>query len=342
MLAAVVRGGAAPRVVELMRVPTPAPGPDEVLIRVEACGMNRSDLHLLHGRMPNAAVGDVIGGSEIVGEVVGHGTPGVGPPLGARVFCDSNRSCRVCRECRRGHENLCRNAQIAGVAVDGGLAEFASVPVWTLTELPSALTWETGAAVALAGMTSWHMIHTRAATKPGETVLVLSASGAVGSLAVQVARNAGAFVIATTSTPRKQVQIAGLGARLVLDHRSGDVRAKVLEATSGAGADVVVEHVGGASLALALRCAARGARVVTCGATAGSEAVVDLWRLFSKEISLIGCVGATREETQAVLADAASGALKPVIALVVPLEDVAAAYAALADADRVGKVVVRV
>jgi NADPH:quinone reductase-like Zn-dependent oxidoreductase len=188
-------------------------------------------------------------------------------------------------------------------------------------------------------MTAWHMLHTRAGVRAGETVLVSSASSAVGTLAVQIARNAGARVLATTSAAAKVPALRALGAEEVI---VGDVRTAVLAATGGAGADVVIEHAGGRSFETSLRCAARGGRVVTCGATAGAEVTVDLWKLFAKEIAILGSVGATRRELNQLLAEVASGRVRPVIAGVFELAEVERAYAALADRERVGKVVVEI
>jgi D-arabinose 1-dehydrogenase-like Zn-dependent alcohol dehydrogenase len=338
--AVVVRPGPPPRAIELADVAAPIQRSDDVLVRVRACGMNRSDLHLLDGRMPSAADGAVIAGSEIVGEVASRDARGRGPAPGTLVLCDSNRSCGQCRDCRAGRENRCARAEIAGVTVDGGLAELAVAPWWTLVEIPHGVEAVRAAAVALSGMTAWHMLHGRANVQMGEVALVLSAGSAVGTLAVQIARNAGARVLATT-TSDKASAISALGAEAVFE-RDGDVRTAVLKATLGVGADVVIDHAGGESFALAVRCAARGGRVVTCGATAGSEAMIDIWKLFSKEVAILGSVGASRAETAALLAEVAAGRVVPVVSSTHKLEEFALAYAALRDMRRVGKVVVNV
>jgi NADPH:quinone reductase-like Zn-dependent oxidoreductase len=340
MRAVVVQPGTAPREVGLHEVPAPVHGEDDVRVRVRACGLNRSDLHLIDGRMPSATAGALIAGSEIVGEVVARDARGRGPAVGALVLCDSNRSCNQCRYCLAGSENRCARAAIAGVTIDGGLAEFAVAPWWTLVEVPAGVDAVAAAAVALSGMTAWHILHARARVRDGEVVLVLSAGSAVGTLAVQVARNAGARVLATT-TPGKAAAVRALGADAVFDC-DGDVRSAVLETTSGAGADVVIDHVGGDSFALALRCAARGGRVVTCGATVGAEAVIDIWKLFSKEVAILGSVGAPRAETAALFAEVAAGRVVPVIASTHTLDEFELAYAALRDISRTGKVVVRI
>jgi NADPH:quinone reductase-like Zn-dependent oxidoreductase len=340
MRAAVVRFGPGPREIVLRDdEPAPVPGPGEVLVRVEACGLNRSDLHLLDGRLSVAAERDLIGGSEIVGQVVDRALGALGPPAGTRVLCDSNRSCGRCRECAAGQENRCRRAPIAGVGVPGGLAEYAVAPAHTVVEVPKSLTAVDAAAVALSGMTAWHALHTRARVRAGETALVMSAGSAVGTLAVQIAKGAGAFVIATTVAAKAE-QIAELGADLVIDREHESVRDAVLSATGGAGADVVVDHVGGTSLELGVRCAARGGRVVSCGATQGRAISIDVWKLFSKEIAIIGCLGATRAEIAQLFAEVAAGRVRPVLAGTYPLLEVAAAYAALRDEGRAGKVVV--
>lgn len=340
MRAVVVHPGSSRRPIELGDVPAPVQREHDVLVRVRACGMNRSDLHLLDGRMPSATDGALIAGSEIVGEVVAADSNGRCPAVGTLVVCDSNRSCGECRDCLAGAENRCARAAIAGITIDGGLAEFAVSPWWTLVEVPAGIDAVSAAAVALSGMTAWHMLHARANVRDGEVVLVLSAGSAVGTLAVQVARTAGGRVLATT-TPGKAEALRALGADAVFD-RDGDVRSAVLEATSGAGADVVIDHVGGDSFALAVRCAARGGRVVTCGATVGTEVSIDIWKLFSKEVAILGSVGAPRAETAALLDAVAAGRIVPVIASTHTLDEYELAYAALRDTSRAGKVVVSV
>lgn len=240
-----------------------------------------------------------------------------------------------------GQENRCVDCLIAGVSVAGGLAELASAPWWTLVEVPAALSAIDAAAVALSGMTAWHMLHARSHLRAGDVVLVMSASSAVGSLAVQIARDAGARVIATTST-LKVDKVRALGVDVVIDYQREPVREAVLAATAGAGADVVLDHVGGASLGLGVRCAARGGRVLTCGATQPGAVSLDPWPLFAKEISVIGCIGAMRAETAELLDAVAAGRVRPVLACTYPLTEVLDAYATLRSEDRVGKVVVTV
>lgn len=326
----------------LRELPVPAPGPGEVLVKVEVCGLNRSDLHRRDGRMEVAEAGRIVVGSEVAGKVAEIGPGVAGIERGARVFCDSNRACGQCRECRSGLRNLCTATRISGINVDGGLADYMAVPSDAVIPLPPAVSAEAAAALGLAGATAWRMLVERAALAEGEAALVVSASGAVGSVAVQIAKLLGAYVIATTGSKHKERALYELGADLVINHYLEPLRKEVLRATRGRGANVVIEHVGGRSFERALSCVARRGRIVTCGATEGALATIDIWKLFAKEVAIFGSIGGTRTNFEALFGAVAQGSILPVIADVFPLEKVADAFRALESRDRVGKVLVRV
>jgi NADPH:quinone reductase-like Zn-dependent oxidoreductase len=205
--------------------------------------------------------------------------------------------------------------------------------------LPEPVDYVQAAALTLAAATAWHMLE-RAALQAGETALVLAAGSGVGSAAVQIAKLRGARVIATASTAEKLAQARELGADETVNYASEDLRDSVRRLTGRRGVDVVVEHVGQATWATSVACLSRNGRLVTCGATTGSDVSFDLWPMFAKQVSFIGCYGGRRDDVRRVLGAAARGALKPVVDEVLPLERLGEAHARLEARENFGKYVI--
>ena len=197
-----------------------------------------------------------------------------------------------------------------------------------------------GAAFPLVYLTAWHMLAARAELRPGETVLVHAAGSGVSTAAIQIARLLGAGkVYATTSTPEKAAKARALGADEVFDSVRDDVGARVRDLTGRAGVDVVVDHVGAATVATSLKCLAKGGRLVSCGATSGPQVEVHMNLVFFKSLSILGSTMGSLGEVHAVLAHVAAGRLSPVIDSVLPLSQVAEAHRRLEARDVFGKIV---
>lgn len=330
-----------PEVLRLAQVPDPEPGPGEAVVRVGACGVNWLDIILRRGETPGKPALPHVPGSEVAGEVVALGTGVSGVQVGDRVAVAPYLCCGTCEYCLRGQENLCLRGDILGLMSQGGYAEYVRVPARSVVPLPSNLSFEDGAALALSALTAYHMLITRARLAPGETVLVLAAGSGVGSAAVQIARLAGARVIATAGSPEKLDKAWELGADAVIDHRQQDIAQEVRRLTGKRGVDVVFEHVGQATWDRSVAALARGGRLVTCGSLSGPDGRVNIWTLFAKELSLIGSYGGSRSELRTVLDLASRGALRPVIHAVRPLEEAAAAHRAMEAREQFGKLVLR-
>jgi NADPH:quinone reductase-like Zn-dependent oxidoreductase len=322
-------------------VPSPAPGPGEVLVRVRFCGVNRLDLWLEAGALPIPVRLPRTPGGEIAGEVASLGAEVTAWQPGDRVAVQSNLFCGQCEFCGRGEESLCLEAGLLGVDCDGGFAEFVTVPARALVRLPATVSYETSAALTLAGSTAMHMLTDRATVRAGDWVLVIGGASGVGSAAIQIARGLGARVLATGSNAPKRALALRLGAEAVVDSTAPDWPAQVRKLTARRGADLAIEHVGGAVLEQVFHCLARGGTVVTCGATAGREPRLNLWPFFAKQQRLIGSYGRTRQDMTTTLDWAATGRLQPVIDRVVPLEQAAEALAALRERRVLGKVLLR-
>jgi len=325
---------------ELRDLADPVPGTGEVAVRVRACGLNHLDLWLEEGALPIALTLPRTPGCEIAGEVLRLGEGVTGWRVGDRVAVQSNLFCGVCEFCQRGEESLCLESTLLGVQRDGGFAERVCVPAPALVRLPDGVDFRTAAALTLAGSTAMHMLTDRVTVRPGDWVLVMGGASGVGSAAIQIARGLGARVLSTGSTEAKRDLARRLGAEAVVDPHDPAWLAQVRKFTGRRGADVVVEHVGGAVLEQVFNCLARGGSVVTCGATAGREVTLQLWPFFVKQQRLVGSYGRSRRDLTATLEWAAAGRLKPVIDRVLPLPEAAVAFAALRQRQVLGKVVI--
>jgi NADPH:quinone reductase-like Zn-dependent oxidoreductase len=196
------------------------------------------------------------------------------------------------------------------------------------------------AAFPLTFLTAWRMLVTLARVREGDVVLVLAGGSGVGQAAIQIARLHGARVLAT-SAASKIDRTRALGAEAVFDHYAGDYAVQVKTLTSGRGADIVVEHVGEATWERSLRSLARGGRLVTCGATTGPKAAIDLRHLFARQLSLLGSYMGTKAELLAVAPFFFEGKLRPVVDQVLPLAEAAAAHDRLEQGRQFGKIVLK-
>jgi len=339
MRAIVFERHGGPEVLELREVPAPELPPDEVRVEVKACGINHLDLWVRRGlpglavEMPHILGNDVAGVAAEVGARVRHVKPG------DRLLVLPTLSCGVCAACLAGDDNLCRHHDVLGRRRNGGYAEQVAVPGVNCLPCPEGLTWEQAAAVPLVFLTAWHMLVGRARVRAGEDVLVVGASGGVGSAAVQVAKLLGARVIATAGSAERARLARELGADEVIDHSSEDVAARVRTLTAKKGVEVVVEHAGGRMFEQAVASLARDGRLVTCGATIGNQVALDLNLLFGRHLSLLGSWMGRRGELVEVLKHVRACRLRPVVDAVLPLGEARRAHERIEARQMFGKVV---
>lgn len=343
MKAVIMRRRGGPEVLQVEEVPTPAPGPGEVLVRVYACGLNHLDLYTRAGEQGRKARLPHVLGLEPAGEIAALGERVEGWRVGDRVLVGAFIVCGACEFCQAGMDNLCRRRKILGVDRWGGYAEYVVAPAANLMRLGPRLSFEEAAAVQAAFGTAWHMLVSRARLRPGETVLVLAAGSGIGTAAIQIAKHFGCRVIATASSDEKLEKARALGADVGINYREHPrFSLQVLEATGGRGADVVFEHVGSETWKESVASLAFRGRLVFCGSTTGRWGQTDLWGVFYKEAEILGSFGATRADFQAVMERVEQGIFRPVIDRVFPMEEAAEAHRYL-EARRVfGKVVLRI
>ena len=331
-----------PEVLQYTDAPTPSLRANEVLVRVRACALNHLDLWV-RGGLPNVPIPlPHIPGSDIAGEIAEIGADVTTVKVGQKVVLAPGVSCGKCVACIAGLDNRCRQFSNLGYMIDGGCAELVSAPEVNCLPFPENLSYEQAAAVPLVFQTAWHMLVGRAELQPGEDVLILGAGSGVGSAAIQIAKFFGARVITTAGTDEKLAKARELGADHVINHKSQKIREEVRRITGKRGADVVFEHVGTATWDDSLASLAPSGRLVTCGATTGYDAKVDLRFLFSRQLSLLGSYMGTKSELRTVMKLVAEGRLKPIVDRVFPLAEAAAAHAYLESGAQFGKVVLTV
>lgn len=321
--------------------PKPEPGPGEVRVRIRAAALNHLDLFVRDG-MPNVPVPlPQIPGADGSGEVdaVGPGVEGLSP--GDRVLVQPGLYCNVCELCRAGEQSECPKFQIVGEHVAGTFAEFACLPARNFFRFPDAMSYEEAAAFPLVYQTAWRMIVGRAATRPGETVLIHGIGGGVAWAALEIALLAGARVFVTSSDPKKLAAARERGAEQGWNYREEDVARAAAAATGKRGCDVVVDSVGEATWMTSLKAVARGGRIVTCGATSGPNPKEEIRLLFWKQCSILGSTMANDREFRALLSAVFSGKLAPRIDSTFPIQRATEAYARLEAGEQQGKIVLK-
>lgn len=342
MKAVVFQHHGGPEVLKYTDAPEPTIRASDVLVRVRACALNHLDLWV-RGGLPNVPIPlPHIPGSDVAGEIAQIGSDVTTVRVGHKVVLAPGVTCGKCAACVAGLDNRCRQFTNLGYMIDGGCAEYVRVPEVNCMPYPENLSFEEAAAVPLVFQTAWHMLLGRAELQPGEDVLVLGAGSGVGSAAIQIAKFFGARVIASAGADEKLEKARQLGADHTINHKSQKIREEVRRITGKRGVDVVFEHVGTATWEDSLASLAPSGRLVTCGATTGFDAKIDLRFLFSRQLSLLGSYMGTKTELHTVLKLVAAGRLKPVVDRIFPLAEAAAAHSYLESGQQFGKVVLHI
>jgi NADPH:quinone reductase-like Zn-dependent oxidoreductase len=337
MRAATFREYGGPDVLRTEELPDPVPGPDDVVVRVAACGVNHSDLDSRAGVSRWTFAFPFVLGAEFAGTVgaVGADVRGIGP--GDPVTAFQQFACGRCPACARWREDLCPSFAVFGTDRWGGYAEQVVVPARAVIPLASDEHFVVAAAAQTVVSTAWHMTVALAAVRPGETVLVPSAGGGVAGALVQCAKLAGARVIASVGSPAKLDAVADLGADEVFCYRDVPPGEAVARWTEGRGVDAVLDTVGGPLFPEHLRALAPDGRLATCGAHAGEHATIDLVDLFQRGRRILGFRVARPGEIERALQLALEGRIRVPVAATFPLAEAAAAHVALERREHVGK-----
>jgi NADPH:quinone reductase-like Zn-dependent oxidoreductase len=326
-------------VVRYGEVPDPAVQPGHVLVKVRACAINHLDIWVRRGwpglklPMPHWC------GADVAGEVaqVSEGVSGWAP--GQKVVVDPGVSTTDDEFTRRGEVSVSPGYQILGEQVRGGAAEYLEVPASNLLPMPENWEFPDAAAPLLVSLAAWRMLIHRARLRAGESVLVVGAGGGVNSMAIQIAKLAGARVYVVCGNREKADRARELGADVVADRSRGDWVKEIYKATNKRGVDVVVDNVGKATLTGSMQAVARGGRIVIIGNTSGPQTEIDIRYIFGKQISLIGSTMGSHQDFRDVTSLLWAGKLKAVIDRVMPLSEGIEAYRIMERGEQFGKIV---
>ena len=320
--------------------PPPPPAADEVRLRVLAVALNHIDVWGWRGMAFAKRSLPLTVGAEAVAVVEAVGADVTTVTVGQRVVSYAAITCGTCRFCRRGEENLCENPSgVRGFHLDGFAQEFINHPARLVVPVPDGVEDTDAACVSVAYATVEHMLFDNARLEPGETVLVHAGGSGIGTIAIRIARSLGCTVITTAGSDAKTAQALALGADHAINYRTERFEGVVRKLTKKRGVDVVFEHVGAETWAGSLLTLRRGGRLVTCGATSGPTASINLMQLFQQQYRIIGSFGSPISATARALVRIAGG-VRPVIDTVYPLDAFAEGLARLESRDVFGKLVV--
>jgi len=333
MKAAVIHGHGGPEALKYEdNWPNPAAGEGDVVVRVRACSLNYHDVFTRRG-MPGVKLKlPVVPGLDVAGEIAETGAGVEGWKVGDRVLIDPRN--RV-------------EGGLQGETADGGLAEFSRARAHQLIRIPEGVTFAQAAALPVAYATAHRMLFSIGGVKANDKVLVLGASGGVGTGTVLLAKQVGAEVIACASSPEKLTRLKELGSDHLINYAETDFVFEIYRLYNKphrrnfeGGIDVVVNFTGGDTWVKSFKVLQRGGRLLTCGATAGFDPKTDLRYIWSFELKILGSNSWEREDLTALLDMVAAGTLKPVIDKAFPLAEAQEALRLIEDREVFGKVIV--
>ncbi len=322
--------------------PPLAPAAGEAQLRIRQISLNHIDVWGYRGMAFAKRLFPLAVGAEAVGEVVALGDAVTGFAPGDRVVPYAAIVCGTCRLCRAAQENLCENPSgVRGFHIDGFAQERVNHPARLMVKVPDAVSTEDAACVAVAYSTVEHMLFDNARLEPGEWILVHAGGSGIGSIAIRIAKSLGCTVITTVGSEAKAAKARALGTDHVINYREDRFEGVVRKLTAKRGVDVVFEHVGADTWNGSLLSLRRGGRLVTCGATSGPSASLNLMQLFQQQYRIIGSFGAPLSALSRALARIAAG-VSPVIDTVYDLDAFRTGLDRLEGRDVFGKILVTI
>lgn len=322
-----------PQQLRIDSIDNPAPGSDEILVRVRAAALNHRDVYITQGLYPRIELPRTLG-SDGAGEVAVLGAGVQGLAIGAPV---------VINPMLNWGDNPAfwsETSSILGMPRDGTFAQFVSVPSENVYAKPQKLSFEEAAAIPMAGLTAYRAVVTRAQLRSRETILITGVGGGVQSFVLLFAKHIGARAIVTSSSDEKLRRAKELGADETINYKARTSWHKDVRSVCPQGVDVIVDSAGGEAFARSLELARTGARVVTYGGTAG-DSTIRMFPVFWKHLNVLGTSMGSPQDFRAMLEVFDSG-LKPIIDRVFSFEEAIIAAQRLNDAEQFGKIVLSV
>lgn len=309
MRACYIESFGGPEEIKYGEVPMPSVGEKDVLVKAASCGICFHDTLTRRGVFPRTKL-PVILGHQVAGTVMEVGASVQDIKPGDRVLCLPFSTCGECEYCTSGREPLCQNALFVGEELDGGYAEYVSLPETTWVKVPDEVSDDVASVLACSLGTPYHAIKTIAEVKPNETVVITGASGGIGTHAIDVLKWIGARIIAITSSESKVEYLKELGAHEVIVNSDVTYSKEVKRLTNGKGADCVLEIVGGAYIPESLKSLKKDSRIVLIGNVSGTPTELKPAVMILKQLRMLGTKGVTRAEMQELLELVKEGKLK--------------------------------
>lgn len=340
MKAILLRNKGGANQLKFEEVETPKINDDEALVKIKAASVNHLDIWVRTGNIP--ANYPIILGCEAAGDVAEIGKNAKGFKKGDKVVVMPSIPCRQCEFCIAGNDNLCKNMKRVGITVNGCYAEYVKVPAQSLMLMNDEIGYEEAASVPITFGTAYRVLINLAKVKVGETALIMAAGSGVGTAAVQIAKLAGAKVIAAAGNDEKLDKAKKLGADLIVNYyRNQNFDEEIRYLTNENGVDIVIEQIGGNILPRSLNCLKKGGRLVTLGTTAGNKIEVDVQHFYRNNLKMIGTSGVTQKEIKDVFDLVKDGKLKPIIDREFPLKEASLAHKYMEERKNFGKIVLK-
>jgi NADPH:quinone reductase len=330
-----------PEVLRLEDLPTPKPAANEILLKIHSVSVNRTlDLIVRAGSYPVKIRLPHVLGADPAGEVVEIGGGVTQFKVSDRVAVISATPCQRCGPCRAGKEANCVESKRIGVDLWGGYAEFIAVPARYAVKLPDKISFAEGTVITRHFPMAFNLLDSKADIKPGEWVLVMGATGALGSSCVQVAKMLGARVIAGAGSDERLEAAKKYGADFGVNYRRQNLAEEVMKLTDGNGVDVVCENIADPTLwPGAFNSLAMGGRLVTAGAHGGGNVNLDVKRLYMKRLRIIGAAGIHAPDVDKALEAARAGKIRAITDRTLPLHEAAEAHRILERNQTLGKII---
>ena len=313
--------------------------PGCVRVKTQATALNHLDLWVVRGlpgrdlKMPHVLGSDGAGTVEEIGAGVSRFS------VGDRVMINAVLPCGECEFCNQDEHSLCIRLRLIGEQVGGTHAELLVLPEANLEKIPENVSFQEAAAFSLVFQTAWRMLKTRAGMQLGDDVFIHGIGGGVSSAALSIVKCLGGRAFVSSSSDEKLQRARELGADFVYNYTQTDVVQEVMGETGKRGVDIVVDSVGAATWVQSLKMAAKGGKIVTCGATSGPGPETAIRLIFWNHLSILGSTMSNRREHQEIIALLGQGKLKPVIDQEFALSEGRSALEHLQKQNQYGKVV---
>ncbi|MEM0287572.1 MAG: zinc-binding dehydrogenase [Nitrososphaerota archaeon] len=310
----------------------------EVLVKVEACGVNRLDIWVRSGRYKTYT--PHILGSDVAGTIVDFAEGVTNLSKGERVLIYPVLSDGTCEFCISGKTNLCEKIGLLGSARNGGYAEYVNIPSQNIIKIDE-LDFDVAASLPVNFGTAWNALVRRARINPTDTLLIWAAGSGLGHAALQIAKLFGATVIATAGSDEKLHMASKLGADYTINHKNENVPERVLSITQGKGVDVVFDHVGRETWKKSIDCLKKGGTLLSVGVTTGDNVEVAIPSIYRNELLIAGVYAMTKDDMVKVIHLAAQRRIRPVIHKRMNMSEAAEAHRMLESSEQFGKVILK-